>query len=78
MGRPIITTDAPGCRETIKNASNGFLVPIKDIKYTVNAMKKLCDERMRKEMGAYSRQIALNYFDVSIVNKIILENIFLD
>lgn len=78
MGRPIITTDAPGCRETIKNASNGFLVPIKDVKYTVDAMKKLCDKRMRKEMGAYSRQIALNYFDVSIVNKIILENIFLD
>lgn len=30
--RPIITTDAPGCRETVKDGENGFLVPVKDAK----------------------------------------------
>ncbi|TKF88134.1 glycosyltransferase, partial [Vibrio sp. F13] len=30
MGRPIITTDAPGCRETVVNGVNGFLIPVKD------------------------------------------------
>ena len=29
MGRPIITTDAPGCRQTVIEGDNGFLVPVK-------------------------------------------------
>ncbi len=78
MGRPIITTDAPGCRETVLNHSNGFLVPIRDVKNTVNAMKALCNENLRLEMGVKSRQIAVEKFDVNIVNKILLENMCLD
>ena len=35
MGRPIITTDAPGCRETVVNSDNGFLVPVKSVTHLV-------------------------------------------
>ena len=31
MGRPIITTDVPGCRDTVVNGENGFLVPKKNV-----------------------------------------------
>lgn len=75
MGRPIITTDAPGCRETVEDGLNGFLVPVRDVENTVIAMKKLYDSNLRSRMGAYSRQIAVKKFDVSIVNKIIINNI---
>ncbi len=30
MGRPILTTDVPGCRETVINGDNGYLVPKAD------------------------------------------------
>ena len=40
-GRPIITTDAPGCRETVIHKKNGLLVPIKDPIALANAMKEL-------------------------------------
>ena len=40
MGRPIITTDAPGCRETVVDGHNGFLVPIKSVEALVQAMLK--------------------------------------
>lgn len=75
IGRPIITTDAPGCRETVENGLNGFLVPVRDVENTVVAMKKLCDSNLRSEMGAYSRQIAVQRFDVTLVNKILIKNI---
>lgn len=75
MGRSIITTDAPGCRETVENGLNGFLVPVADVKNTVFAMKKLYDASLRSKMGAYSRQIAIKKFDVNLVNKIIINNI---
>jgi len=39
MGRPIITTDTPGCRETVVNGFNGYLVPVKDSKSLSDAMK---------------------------------------
>jgi glycosyltransferase involved in cell wall biosynthesis len=76
LGRPIITTDAPGCRETVENGLNGFLVPVRDVDNTVIAMKQLIDANLRSKMGVYSRQIAIKKFDVSIVNKIIIHNIF--
>ena len=41
MGRPIITTDVPGCRETVKPKSNGYLVTLKDPDSAANAMIKL-------------------------------------
>ena len=40
-GRPIITTNAPGCRETVKHLTNGFIVEVGDHVAAAEAMKKL-------------------------------------
>ena len=74
MGRPIITTDAPGCRETVINRVNGFLVPIKNSEALYKAMEyfiKFPDKI--SIMGQESRKIALNKFDVHKVNQGILK-----
>ncbi|BBI68842.1 hypothetical protein PKHYL_30330 [Psychrobacter sp. KH172YL61] len=44
MGRAVITTDAPGCRETVINGHNGYLVPVKDADALAEAMQKFIDE----------------------------------
>ena len=40
MGRPVITTDAPGCRETVEDGVSGFLVPARDAEALAGAMEK--------------------------------------
>lgn len=72
MGRPIITTDAPGCRETVQNEVNGFLVPPFKYLEASNAMKKLLNEDMRMEMGIKSREYCESKFDVNDVNSVLL------
>ena len=74
MGRPIITTDAPGCRETVTNEVNGFLVPVKSVEGLAEAMEKfILDPSLIETMGKASRQIAENKFDVHAVNNFMLE-----
>lgn len=64
-GRPIITTDHPGCREAVEDGSNGFLVPIKDVNAIANAIELLLnDSEKRLEMGHQSRLKAQNSFDL--------------
>lgn len=76
VGRPVITTDAPGCRETVRNGENGFIVPVKDAKAIADAMEKLCAERQTAErMAAASRAFAESTFDVNIVCDIINQTI---
>ncbi len=73
-GRTIITTDAPGCRETVVNGLNGLLVPIKDIGALAEAMIYLIENPENLEvMGAASRKIAEDKFDVHKVNNSIME-----
>lgn len=68
-GRAIITTDAPGCRETVEDNVNGYLVPIRDTETLVEKMKFLIQNYNSVcEMGKKSRKIAVNRFDVNIVN----------
>ena len=75
MGRPIITTDAPGCRETVIDGVNGLLVNIKDVDGLVSAMEKLiCDPSMVDIMGMSSHKIALDKYDVDKVNQVILKS----
>jgi len=70
MGRPIITTDAPGCRETVVDGKNGFLVPVKEVDELVAAMLKFLDEpSLIEQMGAQSRKIAEKKYDVNKVNQ---------
>ncbi len=69
-GRAIITTDAPGCRETVISGQNGYLIPIKDVDALVDAMEKfIIQSDMIKTMGTKSRQFAEEKFDVHKVNK---------
>ena len=74
MGRPIITTDAPGCRETVVEGVNGFLVPVKDSAALVYAMETfILQPNLIVKMGIKSREIALKKYDVRKVNKVILK-----
>ena len=70
MGRAIITTDAPGCRETVIQGDNGFLVEVKSVQSLVEAMQKFINQpELIEKMGNRSREIALHKYDVHQVNK---------
>lgn len=73
MGRPIITTDAPGCRETVIDGDNGFLVPVQSVDALVEAMLKFIeDPALASRMGKRSREIAVEKYDVHKVNAVML------
>ncbi|OMF38099.1 hypothetical protein BK133_02910 [Paenibacillus sp. FSL H8-0548] len=74
MGLPIITTDAPGCRETVIQGMNGFLVPPRDVTSLANAMEPfIYNKGLAKKMGIMSREIAVEKYDVEKVNHRIKE-----
>jgi len=69
MGRAVVTTDVPGCRETTVDGRNGFLVPARDPATLADAMLKLArDADLRRTMGRQSRLIAEEKYDVRKVN----------
>ena len=73
MGRAIITTNAPGCRETVVDGLNGFLVPVRSVEALTHAMKRFIENpTLAVRMGANSRKIAEDKFDVNKVNSVIL------
>ena len=73
MGRPVITTDAPGCRETVVEGANGFLVPVKDMGALVEAMEQFIKQPyLTESMGRRSHEIAESKFDVRKVNAAML------
>ncbi len=70
MGRAIITTDAPGCRETVIPGENGFLVEVKSVKSLVDAIQEfIYNPKLVELMGQRSREIALHKYDVHQVNR---------
>jgi glycosyltransferase involved in cell wall biosynthesis len=74
MGRPIITTDAPGCRETVIQGENGFLVPVTAVDELVVAMEKfLTEASLIQKMGQRSFEIAKEKYDVHKVNQVMLK-----
>ena len=73
MGRPVITTDAPGCREPVENDKNGFLVPVGSVEELANAMVRFVDNpELVESMGRRSREIAEERYDVHKVNAAML------
>ncbi len=69
MGRAVITTDAPGCRETVVDGDNGFRVPVKAVDALARAMQRFIDEpALAARMGARSRRRAETKYDVRLVN----------
>lgn len=67
-GRPVITTDHPGCREVVPEGKNGILVPVKDVQATASAMERLLNDKdLRAKMGRESRILAERAFDVNAI-----------
>ncbi len=74
MGRPIITTDAPGCRQTVTDGDNGFLVPVRSAQALQQAMLRFVESPdLLAGMGRRSREIAEDKFDVHKVNQVMMQ-----
>ncbi|MDC0078265.1 glycosyltransferase family 4 protein [Deltaproteobacteria bacterium] len=74
MGRAVITTDAPGCRETVDDGVNGFLVSVRDVNALVAAMLRFIENPdLIESMGQQSRRLAEERFDVRRINAKLLE-----
>jgi glycosyltransferase involved in cell wall biosynthesis len=79
MARPIVTTDVPGCRDTVEEGVNGFLVPVRDGRALAEAMIRFVDDpALIPRMGAASRRIAERDFDVARINETIAAAMDLD
>jgi glycosyltransferase involved in cell wall biosynthesis len=69
-GKPIVTTNAIGCKECVDEGLNGYKVPIKSAQLLADALEKLINApEDRKRMGIYSRQKAEREFDQQEVVK---------
>jgi len=72
-GRPVITTEVPGCRETVENGLNGYLVPPRSPKELAQAMVRFIeDPNLILTMGKEGRRLAEERFNVDVINKEIL------
>ncbi len=69
MGRAIITTAAPGCRDTVEEGVNGYLVPVGDSDLLAKRMCALIEDKaLRESMGDQSYRICTEKYDVNLVN----------
>jgi glycosyltransferase involved in cell wall biosynthesis len=76
MGRPVITTDAPGCRETVRDGETGLLVPARDVAALVTAMERLAsDHSLRAEMGRRARDYVIGKFAIEQVNRTLMNHL---
>ena len=69
MAKPIIASNAPGCRDTVNHGKNGFMVPVKDsetLAQTMQDMVELGNDK-RNEMGEFGRKMVLEKFDEQII-----------
>lgn len=68
MGRPAVVTDAPGCREVVRNGVNGYLVPVRDPQALAGAMESfITSSESIARMGQAGRELALSEFDAEKV-----------
>ncbi len=74
MGRPIVTTQTPGCQETVKQGVNGYLVPVRSVRLLAEAMEQFLLEPSRIEsMGQQSLLRAQRLYNVHDINDDLLE-----
>lgn len=70
----MITTDVPGCRETVVEGENGFLIPVRDSEALAQAMLRFIDQpELIETMGLSSRTFAEQHFDVNKTNAKLLD-----
>lgn len=73
-GRAVITTDVPGCRETVTDGVNGFLVEPKSAEAVAEAMCRLAEDlELCRVFGEAGRKIAVEKYDVNKVNAAIMD-----
>jgi len=69
MGKPIITTNAPGCRDVVRDGVNGYLVPVRDAQALADALARFAalpvDKRLA--MGRASREWVEQRYDERFV-----------
>lgn len=74
-GRPIVTTDSPGCREVVRHGDNGLLIPVRSTVELADALQLLIENpELRQKMGARGREIAVTEF---ALEKVVAETIAL-
>ena len=74
MGRPIITTFMPGCKETVIDKKNGLFVKTKDVDDLVNKMEWMIkNPKEVDKMSDESFKLCKEKFEISIINKRMLE-----
>ena len=68
-GRPIVTTDTPGCREIVRDGVNGLLVSVRDSTAVAEALKKMIESpELRSQFGAAGRELVERTFTLDKVN----------
>ena len=73
IGMPVITTMMPGCKETVHNGKNGFLIPPEELEPLIQAMTFFVENPHEiSVMGRESRKLAENKFDVHLINNQLL------
>lgn len=74
IGRPIVTTDSVGCRDTVIDGYNGYIVPIKNSGALAFAIKRLIDDaELRQKLGRNARAFAVRQFDINDVVRVHLD-----
>lgn len=75
-GRPIITTDWVGCRDTVDEGVNGFLVPIRQPEALAQVMEKFIQQpELLKKMGDESRRLSEARYDVEKINALLISTL---
>jgi glycosyltransferase involved in cell wall biosynthesis len=75
IGRPIITTDVAGCRDTVEDGVNGFLIPARNAKALEEAMESFVRRpELIEAMGSRSRRIAEDRYNVHKINERVLHS----
>jgi N,N'-diacetylbacillosaminyl-diphospho-undecaprenol alpha-1,3-N-acetylgalactosaminyltransferase len=77
MGKPIVTTNNVGCRETVDEGKNGFLVPVRNSAALASAIEVLInDKELREQFGRHSRVKAETEFDETVIVQRIIEELY--
>ncbi|MGH7628496.1 MAG: glycosyltransferase family 4 protein [Gemmatimonadales bacterium] len=73
VGRPLVATDIPGCREIVRDGENGYLVPSDDVPALAGAIDRLVRDRaLRERFGRRSHELSVEFTD-AVVNRETLE-----
>jgi N,N'-diacetylbacillosaminyl-diphospho-undecaprenol alpha-1,3-N-acetylgalactosaminyltransferase len=77
MGKPVITTDHPGCREVVDDGQNGYLIPTHNSAALADKLRLLMDSpENRRKFGQHSRWKAENEFSESLVVGRIIQELY--